>query len=100
MNNYENMPYVRPEDFPSVEFAPAAALREPMRAAINSARLIPGKMELVRAILSEALDLIDGYEPEEPADEPAPETYVAGPDSDDPLDILLGPAESGEALAQ
>jgi hypothetical protein len=93
---YQNMNYVRPEDFPSVTFAPAAAIREPLRAAINSARLQPDeKMETVKELLQLALDMIEagaGQAPQEPADESTEEAEPVL--SDDPLDLLLGPAEA------
>ena len=80
---YNELPYLRQEDFPTAAFGKAGALRVPLRDAINTARGMPDdRMAEVIDILETALAHIHQGEIDEvPADT-----------SDDPLDELLGPA--------
>ncbi len=89
MTQYANLSYMKQEDFPTVEYGKAAAIRPALREAINSARAMhPSKMEQVVQILQTALDHIhqeiEYEEDAQPDDACTP--------SDDPLDSLLGPA--------
>lgn len=81
---YMNLPYLKSEDFAVCEYARAAALRTPIRDAINTARSMPDvKMEQVIYVLETALAHIkQGVVDEE-------DTATS---SDDPIDELLGAA--------
>lgn len=87
--NFNHLPYFKNEDFTYCEYAKAAALRTPIRDAVNTARAMPpAKMAQVIDVLETALDHIRQGVP-----------YVAEEtdtqfSSDDPLDSLLGPAET------
>ncbi len=81
--SYNNLPYLRQEDFPTVEYGKAGALRVPLRDAINTARSMPDdRMDQVIEILETALAHINRGEQNE----------VPANTSDDPLDELLGTA--------
>ena len=89
---YEHLPYLHAQDFPFCEYGKAAALRTPMRDAINSARaMTPEKMEQVKMVLETALRHINQAELEAAMEE-TNVTPSETDDSVDPLDSLLGPA--------
>ena len=86
MSKYSNLPYLSNEDFPFCEYGKAAACRAPIRDAINAARAMPeSKMEQLITVLEQALAHIRPGESNE---------EITADTSDDPLDELLGPAES------
>jgi hypothetical protein len=88
--NYDHLPYMKNEDFTFCEYAKAAALRTPLRDAINTARSMPNaKMAQVIDVLETALDHIRQGAPY--VEEPKP-TVIHN--SSDPLDSLLGPTEA------
>ena len=87
---FNHLPYFKNEDFNYCEYAKAAALRTPIRDAVNTARsMSPAKMAQVIDVLETALDHIRQGAPyvEEPK-------HTVIYDSSDPLDSLLGPAEA------
>ena len=87
MSTYKDLPFFAGSDFPTVEYGRAAALRTPVRDAINSARDMPdSKMDQVILILEMALAHIRQGQANEEVD--------VDTVSSDPLDSLLGPAET------
>ena len=92
--SYEELPFMKPEDFARCTYGKAADCRDPIRGAINSARMMrPTCMEEVRTVLQTALDWIDQREEEDETDKDLPDESVGSSnDSNDPLDGLLGPA--------
>ncbi len=87
MSTYKDLPFFLVVDCPSLVYGKAAAMRTPVRDAINSARDMPdSKMDEVILVLELALAHIRQGQANEEVD------VVA--DSDDPLDSLLGPAET------
>ncbi len=86
MTTYNELPYLKNEDFAFCEYGKAAACRAPIRDAINSARAMPPeKMEQLITVLEQALAHIRPGESNE---------EITADSSDDPLDELLGPAKS------
>jgi hypothetical protein len=95
MSKYYDLPYFSNEDFPRTEYAKAAAMRTPIRDAINSARMMSeDKMSQVEEILEAALKHIRQGEPDADFKDEAPLELSAPIDPDDPLNILLGPSEA------
>ena len=91
--NYDRLPYLKQEDFPSCEYEKAAAIRKPLREAINTARAMPAhKMDQVVAVLEAALKHIRGEEEDDAQELIVPVVDISG--DVDPLDSLLGPAKT------
>lgn len=90
MNTYNQLPYFRNEDFPSTEYSKAAAIRTPVRDAINTARSMPEhKMDQVILVLETALAHIRQGKADEVIETPVVDDGII-----DPLDLLLGSAEA------
>lgn len=90
MNKYNQLPFFKNEDFPTIEYSRAATMRTPIRDAINSARAMPEhKMEQVILILETALAHIRQGKADEVI-----ETPIVDDGTIDPLDLLLGSAEA------
>lgn len=84
---YKHIPYMSAETFPTVSYGKAGALRTPLCLAINTARTMPDdRMDEVIDILETALAHIRQGQ--------AHEEVTTAVSSDDPLDSLLGPAET------
>tara|TARA_R110000851_G_scaffold27751_4_gene77841 strand:- start:1341 stop:1631 length:291 start_codon:yes stop_codon:yes gene_type:complete len=91
------MKQMQPTDFPQCEYGKAAAMRAPIREALNKARMMPAhKMDQVEAILKAALQHIEDfrneYEPEGDTEEDTVGVYNVP--VVDILDSLLGPAKT------
>ena len=85
--NFNELPYMANESLPQCEYGKAAALRVPIRDAINTARSMPpAKMEQVIHVLETALAHIRTAEKKNVKKPKG--TKV--PASSDPLDELLG----------
>ena len=92
--DYSKLPYMSNSDLPTCKYGKASALAAPIRDAVNSARdRQPHTMAEVRAVLLCALVWID-QEPKDAKPKKAPKREIVDDGVCDPLDVLLGPAET------